>query len=146
CAVTLVYQFGLKKEGFTFPINGFVYRPGPAISTTPPAYDSRLPLIYAIDAPGWLGVSAASFEKNRALASEMIVAGFGTGLADKTEAASTVSSAFLPTMLANRRIVFRDNNGVEKPARLSFVSPTQINYVAPDALAGGPAVIKLLDN
>ena len=47
--------------------------------------------------------------------------------------------------LAGRRVLVRDVNGVEKPARLLFAAPAQINYVTPEGLANGPAVIRVLD-
>jgi len=54
--------------------------------------------------------------------------------------------ALLPETLANRRILVRDSAGVEKPARLFFVSPTQINYLMPEGLQNGAMVVKLMSS
>src|SRR5215470_16226121 len=142
CAVTVEFGFTLKKEGFTFTSGSFGYRPFPGLFA--PAFDTRLPLIYASTAPVWTSVSAASYRANEngALTTGMIAAGFGSGLAESTESAGAV----LPEILANRRILVRDSAGVEKPARLFFVSPTQINYLMPEGLQNGAMVVKLMSS
>src|SRR5262245_26773407 len=145
CVVTVEYSFKLSKEGYTFTRGEFLYRPGPSIFPgQPPPFDSTLPLIYASTAPVWTSVSAASFSANRrgALTPGMIAAGFGSGLAEFTEFAGPD----LPETLANRRILVRDSAGVEKPARLFFVSPTQINYLMPEGLQNGAMVVKLMSS
>ena len=133
CASTVIYGFSLSKAGYTFTRGSFGYKPGPAALPSPPPFDTRLPLIYASTAPVWTSVSAASFENP--LTGGMIAAGYGTGLAEFTESAGAV----LPESLANRRILVKDSAGVERPARLFFVSPSQINYVIPEGLQEGNA-------
>jgi len=82
-------------------------------------------------------VSAANFREP--LSSEMIVAAFGLNLATATEVAANVP---LPTTLSNRRVFFRNSDGVETPAPLLFVSPGQINFLVPvQGLNRFPAVI-----
>jgi uncharacterized protein (TIGR03437 family) len=120
--------------------------------------DDRLPLIQATTLPTWTNVSAANFgatiypsvvgpipqPKNpqpKGLTSEMIVAGFGADLA----AGTSVAQQTLPTALAGRKVLVKDSAGVEKAAKLFFVSPLQINYVVPEGLAEGPAQVRLLD-
>lgn len=143
--------FTLKKEGYTFTRTGFMARPDAQFATYPP-HDDRLPLIQGTSLPSWVSVSAASFgaKQNQAptvlvstqfIASEMIVAGFGADLAATTEAATQS----LPTTLAGRKVLVKDSAGVEKAAKLFFVSPTQINYVVPEGLADGLAQIRLVD-
>lgn len=90
--------------------------------------------------PRLTSTSAASFRTDGYSASEMIIAAFGTELATMTEVATTT----LPTTLAERSVLVKDSNGMEKPARLFFVSPSQINYLIPSGLAGGTAVVKLI--
>ena len=75
------------------------------------------------------------------LTAEMITATFGAGMAQITEAATTMP---LPTSLAGRSILVRDSQGVERAAELLYVSPSQINYVIPSGLALGPATVKLI--
>lgn len=71
-------------------------------------------------------VSAANFRAP--LASQMIVAAFGLNLATTTEIAANIP---LPTTLANRRVLFRNLDGMETAAPLLFVSPNQINFLVP---------------
>jgi len=82
-------------------------------------------------------VSAASFS-SATLAAESIVASFGSRLATKTQVAT---AAPLPDSLAGSNIVVKDSAGVERAAPLFFVSPTQVNFLAPAGTANGPATI-----
>ncbi|MBI1766727.1 MAG: hypothetical protein HYR56_35420, partial [Acidobacteria bacterium] len=80
-------------------------------------------------------VSAASFSA-AALAPEAMVAAFGTRLATRVEAASTLP---LPTSLAGTSLRVRDGAGTERLAPLFFVAPGQINYLVPAGTALGTA-------
>ncbi len=82
-------------------------------------------------------VSAASFNAS-AIASEAIVAAFGTGLATRTEINSTLP---LSTTLAGTRVVVRDAAGVERLSPLFFVASTQVNFLIPPGTAAGSATI-----
>lgn len=82
-------------------------------------------------------VSAASFV-GTALASESIVAGFGQGLATRTEVGTTVP---LPTSLAGTTVRVHDSAGIERLAPLFFVSSGQVNYQVPPGTAAGPAIL-----
>lgn len=82
-------------------------------------------------------VSAASFSAS-ALASSAIVAAFGDNLASSVQVGS---SSPLPVSLAGTSVTVRDSAGVEKIARLFFVSPTQINFLMPEGLAAGTATV-----
>jgi uncharacterized protein (TIGR03437 family) len=84
-------------------------------------------------------VSAASFSAS-AIASESIVAAFGTGLATRTEIANTLP---LPTVLAGTRVVVRDSAAVERLSQLFFVASTQINFLIPPGTAPGTATITI---
>lgn len=92
------------------------------------------------DAP-LLNLSAASYLAD-ALAPDSIVAAFGSGLANQTAAAESVS---LPTELAGARVAVTDSGGAERPAPLYFISPAQVNFVVPAATAPGPATVRLTD-
>jgi uncharacterized protein (TIGR03437 family) len=83
-------------------------------------------------------VSAASFAGSIPLAANEIVAGFGTGLAQNTLAASAVP---LPTSLDGTSVFV---NGVA--AGLFFVSPNQINYLVPAGTANGAATVTVRRN
>jgi uncharacterized protein (TIGR03437 family) len=87
-------------------------------------------------------VSAASYSGSD-LASEAIVASFGTEMATKTEAATKLP---LPTELAGTRVYVRDAFGTERPAALFFVSPTQINYQIPPGSIPGVAMITVISS
>jgi uncharacterized protein (TIGR03437 family) len=78
-------------------------------------------------------VSAASFQ-GQSLASESIVAAFGTELATNIAIANTVP---LPTNLLGTTVSVRDIAGVERQAPLFFVAPGQINYQIPPGSATG---------
>ena len=82
-------------------------------------------------------VSAAS------IASEAIVAAFGTSLATQTVAASSVP---LPTTLGGTRIAVRDGAGVERLSPLFFVSPGQINFQIPPGTTAGAATVTITSN
>lgn len=82
-------------------------------------------------------VSAASFSSS-ALAGASIVAAFGDNLASSVQVGSSLP---LPVSLAGTSVTVRDNANVEKPARLFFVSPTQINFLMPEGLAAGTATV-----
>lgn len=82
-------------------------------------------------------VSAASFSAS-AIASEAIVAAFGTGLATRTEINSSLP---LPTTLAGTRVVVRDAAGIERLSPLFFVASTQVNFLIPSGTAAGSATI-----
>ena len=142
CMLSTQYAYTLKKAGYIFTRGAFLYRPSPPPAPLP-AVDERISLIQATSLPAWANVSAASFANTQLIANDMIVAGFGANLA--TQTATAASGMPLPTQLAGRRVLVRDVNGVEKPARLLFAAPAQINYVTPEGLANGPAVIRVLD-
>lgn len=84
-------------------------------------------------------VSAANYAGDR-LASEQIVAAFGTNLATGVQVAS---GSTLPTNLLGTSISIKDSAGIERPASLFFVSPSQINYLLPAGLASGAATVSI---
>ncbi|NOT61243.1 MAG: hypothetical protein HOP19_13575 [Acidobacteria bacterium] len=143
CGASAQATYTLKKTGFNFTNQGnFSLVLFGMAGSFAPIIDGRYSLVLAATTaiPLWAGVSAADYRANL-VTNEMIVAGFGNDIATTTASASLP----LPTTLANRRVIMRDANGKELPAQLLFVSPNQINFVAPTGLALGPCVIKLLD-
>src|SRR5581483_6400562 len=90
-------------------------------------------------------VSAASFD-GPVLASEGIIAAFGTNLATQQAAATgdvdpDTPGIQLPTSLGGTRVSIRDSAGVERLAPLFFVSPRQVNYQVPPGTAPGTATV-----
>nr|MDQ3009385.1 hypothetical protein [Acidobacteriota bacterium] len=85
-------------------------------------------------------VSAASFTQGVALAPEVIVAGFGTGLSQNVVSATTTP---LPTQLDGSEVVVRDSTSTDRNAPLFFVAPSQINYLIPAGTANGTATISV---
>ncbi len=133
--------YTLKKTGYVFTNQGRFGLNLMNISGTPSALiDQRFPLVFAATESAWANVSAADYTANR-LTNDMIAAGFGNGIAATTE----VATLPLPTTLAGRKVMVRDANGKEAAAKLLFVSPNQINFVAPNGLAEGPVIVRLLD-
>lgn len=84
-------------------------------------------------------VSAASYQGNQ-FSREQIVAAFGTNLATRNQAATTVP---LPTTLAGTTVSIKDSAGVEHNAQLFFVSANQVNYLMPVGVALGPATVTI---
>jgi uncharacterized protein (TIGR03437 family) len=120
------------------------HRDGPRSTECPGnAFYPQLPVLRAdvknlLAVAGTLAsVSAASF-KESSLASEAIVATFGTELA---EATAQATSTPLPTQLAGTTVTVRDSANNEKLAPLFFVSAGQINFLMPAGLSNGPASI-----
>ncbi|MGH9839218.1 MAG: hypothetical protein ACREEM_10580 [Blastocatellia bacterium] len=85
------------------------------------------------------GVSAANY-RGPSLAGESIVAAFGTALAKTTQAAASTP---LPAELAGTQVLIKDSAGVERPAPIFFVSPTQVNFQVPAGTAMGAASINI---
>lgn len=86
-------------------------------------------------------VSAASYD-GAELASESIVAAFGSSLATGTQTASTNP---LPTEMTGARVQVKDAAGTERSAPLFYVSPGQINYLIPPATATGMATVTIIN-
>jgi uncharacterized protein (TIGR03437 family) len=98
--------------------------------------------IYRVTLPQAVAsVSAASFA-GPTLVSEAIVAAFGVGLANTTQAAGSLP---LPVELAGTRLLVRDSAGIERAAPLFFVAPTQVNYQMPPGLAPGLASVTVMN-
>ncbi len=132
CVETTVYSWELRKEGYSFTRTFFLLGCG----------NIGLPdLIHATTLPTVPNVSAASFASQGIVAREMIVSLFGTRLAPAT----AIAEGALPTTLAGRKVLVKDVTGMQKAAKLFFVSPTQINYLMPEGLADGPAQVRVVD-
>src|SRR5262249_27665607 len=93
-----------------------------------------------INTPPVTSVSAASY-RGPNLAAESIVSAFGYSMAAIVQAASSTP---LPTESAGTRVIVKDSAGVERPAPLFFISPTQINYQVPPGTALGTATITVV--
>jgi len=85
------------------------------------------------------GVSAASYLLDE-LASESIIASFGTEMATDTQVATSIP---LPTSLAGTQVEVKDSGGTARLSSLFFVSPTQINFQIPAGTLTGPAELKV---
>jgi N-acyl-D-amino-acid deacylase len=106
-----------------------------------PTYD-LFPQFTGCVAPGAAAsVSAASYDTSRTLAPDSIASAFGTDLATSVRGAERVP---LPQSLAGTRVQIRDSAGVEHSAPLFFVSPQQVNYLLPAALALGMATVTII--
>ena len=94
----------------------------------------------AVTVPGAVAtVSAASFA-GAELASEEIVAAFGTNLATTTQVSTAIP---LPTDIAGTRVQVRDSLGATRLSPLFFVAPTQVNYQIPPGTATGAATVTI---
>ncbi len=84
-------------------------------------------------------VSAGSYYENE-LASESIIAAFGSNLSTTTQSATILP---LPTELGGTRVTVRDSLGTERPAPLFYVDPAQVNYLLPKGTATGTATVTI---
>jgi len=85
-------------------------------------------------------VSAASADVITA-SPDSIVSVYGTGLATTTE---STPSADWPITLGGTTASVRDSDGVNRPARLAFVSPGQVNLlIPPDVNANGSSSVQI---
>src|SRR5215813_925101 len=110
-----------------------------------PNGDTIYTINQSISPPAIASVSAASFApQSNPLAANMIVAAFGTGLAQNTTFATPGMA--LPTALDGTSIGVRDANGTERAAGLFFVSAGQVNYLIPAGTVNGAATVTLRRN
>jgi uncharacterized protein (TIGR03437 family) len=108
---------------------------GHAVATSAPTYQGAgLGLGEAVT------VSAAHYRPGP-VAAESIVSAFGLRLA---RAAHSAAALPLPEALAGTRVLIRDSLHVEHAAPLFFVSPTQINFLVPAAVAPGAARVMVV--
>lgn len=120
-------------------------------ATLPATLFAGRALIYVIDAVGResraeeitiapqpiTAVSAANY-RGPELAPASIISLFGNAFSGATASAA---AAPLPTELAEAHALIKDSAGLEHPAPLFFVSPTQINLQIPAAAAEGAATV-----
>jgi uncharacterized protein (TIGR03437 family) len=83
-----------------------------------------------------VSVNGASFLAGP-LAPNSFASGFGAGLATASQSAV----APFPTNLGGTTVTVTDASGMQKPAPLSYVSPTLVNYIVPGGGALGPATV-----
>ncbi len=134
-------------RGIAVGAGGAIYLTGEAGSnfpTTPNALPQATHRAFTVklnfNTPGAIAnVSSASYTGNE-LAPDSIVAAFGEGLSNATQAATTTP---LPTTLAGTTVKVKDSAGVERLAPLFFVSSTQVNYQIPPNTALGMAQITI---
>ena len=86
-------------------------------------------------------VNAASYATGR-FAAEMWVSLFGQSLAERL----IFAEGSLPTTLGGVSISITDSQSVQRPAKLQFVHPGQINFLLPAGLALGPAVVEVTNS
>ena len=87
-------------------------------------------------------MNAASYDAIP-IASDGFTAAFGTDFSTAT--AQTTSLTF-PATLAGAAVTITDSNGVKQTAPLFYVSPTQINFVAPKGLATGSGTVTITNS
>ena len=143
CQTSSSFEYKVTKNGLVFNRTSFGYGQASVIPTPRKGYDNRLPLIYAMpsNTPSWAAASSANYAQ-LPLTNDMIVAGFGATLATETVSSTTLP---LATTLGNRRVLVRDGSGTERPAKLIFVSPSQINFILPGGMPNGAVAIRVVD-
>lgn len=97
--------------------------------------------------PNVVTVSGASFDNTTNNASNSsIVSGFGVDLATTTANATSdadpnTPGIQLPSTLGGTTVTVKDSLNVTHNATLFYVSPTQVNYLLPSAMANGAATV-----
>lgn len=74
------------------------------------------------------------------IARDALVAAFGVKLAT-AEAFAPANQAQLPTTLAGTTVTLRDSKGADRAALLLYVGPNQVNYIIPEGMAEGFAMV-----
>lgn len=118
-----------------------VLEPRPPATPDPPLADS----ICDAKAPGTTAptiatASSASYDFDGAVAPDSIVVTFGSGFTTSTVTATTNPR---PLTLGGLQINVTDSLNVTRPARIYFVSPTQVMYLLPLGTAPGTAQIAI---
>lgn len=85
-------------------------------------------------------VSAATYQRDGALAPQMIAAGFSAALGN-ISASSTADP--LPTTLVGFSMLVRDSAGIERLAPIMAIANGQISFLVPSAAAPGAAAFSL---
>jgi len=96
-------------------------------------------------APGVLNLSGASFEHGP-MAAGSIVAAFPMFAATLGTSTAAASSATWPTTLGGLTVTVVDSAGTSRAAQIAYASPTQANYVLPEATATGIATVRFTVN
>ena len=92
----------------------------------------------------WNSVTAVSAANGtRVVAPGSIAAIYGGNLAPGVAAAGSLAN--LPVRLGGISLHVRDSLGADRLAQLFFVSPTQVNFLVPDATAEGLAALNIDD-
>jgi uncharacterized protein (TIGR03437 family) len=108
-------------------------------SATYPSYVTVLRNVSATPPPLLTNVSAATFKPGPA-APDTIVTGFGANLAAERADATTQP---LPTVLGTTSVSIHDASGIDTAAQLTTVTPGQVNYIVPAAVALGDATVSV---
>ena len=87
--------------------------------------------VTTVDAAGYRGARVAPGS---------IAAAFGAGFSTATAAADTSP---LPELLAGTSLTVKDRDGAVLPSALFFVSPGQVNFVAPASMPGGAGTVTI---
>ncbi len=137
-------SFGTTAEGvapsafaLSFPVGVAVDAAGNVFA----ADEAAQRIVAAANMNGVATVEAAGYT-GPMVARDAIMAAFGQRLA-LTEGFASANSVQLPTMLAGTTVTVRDSKEVERLALLSYVGPTQVNYIMPIEAATGFATVTI---
>lgn len=118
-----------------------VLAPRPPATPDPPENDSICnATAQGVATPTIATASSASYNFAGAVAPDSIVVTFGAGLTTSTVTATTNP---WPTTLSGLQINVTDSLNVTRPARIYYVSPTQVMYLIPTGTAPGTAQITI---
>jgi uncharacterized protein (TIGR03437 family) len=132
--LTVLTNWSLNVPAGILPAGNYTVR---VIHTANSAQQNLGQSNFTVTASPVVSVSAASFIGNE-IATESIIAAFGVNLATGVGSATMLP---LPTTLAGTKVMVKDSAGVEQPAQLFFVAPSQVNYLMPSNIAPGIATV-----
>ena len=135
-------EFGAALEGIAPTGYGFFDPRGIALDAAGNLYvsDSANQRVVAATSLNAVATVESAGYTGPMIARDALVASFGVKLAT-AEAFAPSNPAQLPTMLAGTTVTLRDSNGADRSALLLYVSPNQVNYIIPDSIAEGFAMV-----
>jgi len=122
------------------PLRGGTYFIGGVIVSSPAAQTVTMTATVTAPPPvsQLTSVSAASLTPGAS--PDSIVSSFGAGLAGGVEVAPTPD---LPEFLGDVTVAVTDSGGVERPAKMFFAAPGQVNFLLGAATALGTATVRV---
>ncbi|MBS1806716.1 MAG: hypothetical protein JST84_00825 [Acidobacteria bacterium] len=137
-------EFGAIQEGIAPNGFGFIDPRGVAIDAAGNFFVSDLGAqhVVATNSLNSVATVESAGYSGPMIARDALVSAFGVKLAT-AEAFAPSNPAQLPTTLAGTTVTIRDSKGVDRAALLLYVGPNQVNYILPENMAEGFALVTI---